>query len=250
MRGTEAFEEFYRVAEQRERVDLIRRLRGLRRRSGRCPECGRGVDAVLGEFEQASLDGRARRRFGAALLIGNHLAWLSMMAGWFLYIRADLRAALTLLAAAGPRSVTAIEIIKPGTLRTFSTTVFMLLALHLVGLRLLTTVFPFERLRDLRRLGHQLWATQIVAAAAAITLFVTTSPTTLRLIIWLNLVELPVGLVLGAYFARLGTAEGDQRIEVGGRAVSLLLAISSLVISSRVAQFPVPSHCRRAACWS
>ena len=79
------------------------------------------------------------------------------------------------------------------------------------------------------------------AAAAAITLFVTTSPTTLRLIIWLNLVELPVGLVLGAYFARLGTAEGDQRIEVGGRAVSLLLAISSLVIAGTVFFTPPPN---------
>ena len=215
-------------------------LRGLRE-AGRCPECGYGIARLQEELEQASLDGAARRRFGAALLIGNHLAWLSMMAGWLVHIGPDLRPALVLLATAGPRSVTAIEVFKPNTLRTFATTVYMLMALHLLGVWLLTTVKPDEHLNNLRRFGRIFFFAQLLAAAAAVALFLAITPTNLRLIIWLNLIELPIGILFGEHFARLGAVEQSQVIRIGGRVVSALLAFSSLVIAATVF-FTVPPN--------
>ena len=202
--------------------------------ASRCPQCGRDVADVLGDLEQASLDGRARRRLGASLLIANHLVWLCMMAGWAVGIREDLRAALGLLAAAGPRAVTSIEVFRSGTMRAYVTSVGLLALLQLAGVWMLTTYRPGEPLEPQRRFGKYLRDGYLAALVATITLFAWMSPTSQRTLVLVNLIELPIGFLLGAYVTQLGLAERSRLLTVGGRVVSALLALSSFAIATSV----------------
>ena len=209
-------------------------LRELDNPAGRCPECGREVQIVLGDLEQASLDGRARRRLGASLLIANHLVWLCMMTSWYVGIRTDLRGLLSLLAAAGPRSVTSIEVFKPGTVREFATSVCMLGLLQLTGVWMLTTFREGEDLEPQRRAGLVLRYAYLTGLAAVAGLFLLIDSTDRRMLICLNLFELPVGFLLGAYITQLGLAERSRLLVVGGRVLSVLLAVGSFAIAFSV----------------
>jgi hypothetical protein len=214
--------------------------------AARCPECGRDVAVVLGDLEQAALDGRVRRRVGASLLLANHLVWLSVMVSWFVGIRGDMRPVLTLLAAAGPRSVTSIELFKPGTVRGFVTTVGLLLALHLGGIWMLTTVRRYEPLAPLRKAGRFLWYGQLAAIVLVVCLFSRTSKGDWGRIVGLNLIELPVGLLLGAYLTQFGITERSRLLVVGGRIVAALLALSSAVIAASVLVWGLPAPLPRS----
>ena len=201
---------------------------------GRCLQCGRDVADVLDELEQASLDGRARRRLGASLLIANHAVWLCMMAGWAVGIRDDLRGALALLAAAGPRAVTSIEVFRSGTMRAYVTSVGLLALLQLGGVWMLTTFRRGEMHQSQRRMAEYLRYSYLAALVATIALFAWTTPTTKWTLVWVNAIELPVGFLLGLYVAQLGVAERSRLLTVGGRIVAALLALSSFAIASSV----------------
>ncbi len=209
-------------------------LRSLDDDAGQCPECGRDLAVVLGDLEQASLDGRARRRLGASLLIAGHLVWLCMMTSWYVGIRSDLRGLLSLLAAAGPRSVTSIEVFKPKTVREFATSIVMLTLLQLTGVWMLTTYRRGESLEPQRRAGRVLCYAYVISVALVAALFVATPSTNQRTLIWLNLLELPVGFLLGAYITQLGLCERSRLLAVGGRFVSTLLTLSSFAIAVSV----------------
>ena len=200
----------------------------------RCPACGREIALVLGDLEQASLDGRARRRLGASLLVANHLVWLCMMTSWYVGIRTDLRGLLSLLAAAGPRSVTSIEVFKPGTVREFATSVCMLGLLQFCGVWMLTTFRRGEDLEPQERSGLVLRYAYLAGLAAVAGLFLMFDSTDRRMLICLNLIELPIGFLLGAYVTQLGLAERSRLLMVGGRFLSLLLALGSFAIAFSV----------------
>ncbi|MGB7159768.1 MAG: hypothetical protein WBD40_17005 [Tepidisphaeraceae bacterium] len=208
-------------------------LRGLSE-SGRCPECGREVAVVLGDYEQAALDGRARRRLGASLLIANHVVWLCLLASWLVGVRGVPRSVIALLAAAGPRSVTSIEVFKPGTVRVFATSVVMLTLLNVGGIWMLTTVRRFEQLDAVRKAGWLLRCGQLAAVAWGAWLIGTAIFTNRSLLITLHLLEAPVSILLGFYLAQIGIAERSRFVAVGGRVVSALLAFSSVVIAGAV----------------
>ena len=202
--------------------------------AARCPRCGREIADVLGDLEQASLDGRARRRLGASLLIANHLTWLCMMAGWAVGIREDLRAALGLLAAAGPRAVTSIEVFRSGTMRAYVTSVGLLALLQLGGVWMFTTFRPGEALEPQRRAGRRLRLAYLTALATTVTLFAWIVPTRQWMLVTVHALEIPVGFLLGMYLTELGAAQRSRLLTLGGRVVSALLALSSFAIASSV----------------
>ena len=173
-------------------------LRGLPRDGG-CPECGQNITRLLDDLEQASLDGRARRRFGASLLIGNHIAWIGLMSAWVVNVREELRYPLPLFAAAGPRSITSIEIFRPGVVRAFAGAAICLMLLHLIGLWLLVPFKEDERQPKAHRLGLLLFAAQVIAIVLGTVLFAM-DVTPQRTLIYLSLAELPAVILLGLYF--------------------------------------------------
>jgi hypothetical protein len=67
------------------------------------------------------------------------------MAAWVANVRSDLLLVLPLLAAAGPKSITLIEVLRPGTVRGFAAAVLCLMVLHVIGLGMLVTVRADER---------------------------------------------------------------------------------------------------------
>jgi len=204
-------------------------LRGLRD-AGQCPECGRGVRITLDECDQANLDGRTRRRLGASLLIANHLVWLCLMASWLVGVRGVPQGIIALLFVAGPRSVTAIEVFKPGTMRTFVTSITMLTVLHVAGIWMLTTVKRREQLDRLRHAGQFLRYGQLVAlVVAAWVLSAMNYLTSARLLSFLYAMDLPVAILLGTYLVRVGEVERSRVIAVGGRITAALFAVASVV---------------------
>jgi hypothetical protein len=206
-------------------------LRGLPE-TERCPQCGTSIRALLNDRERASLDGRAQRRGGASLLVCNHIAWLAMMAAWGLNVRREFRLMLPLLAAAGPRSVTFIEVVRPGTIRAFGAAVLCLLSIQLIGLWLLTRVQPDERLPKAGLLGRTLFDAQVIAAVVAICLCTSKLLAADRLILYLHMLDLPVVILLGLYIAELGAAEPSRTLQIGGRVVAALLALSSIAAAA------------------
>lgn len=201
-------------------------LRGLRD-VGECPECGRGVRITLDECDQASLDGRTRRRLGASLLIANHLVWLCLMASWLVGVRGVPQGIIALLFVAGPRSVTAIEVFKPGAMREFATSIMMLAVLHVVGICMLTTVKRREHLDRLRPAGQFLRYGQLVALAMAAWVLSAMDLTSARWLSFLYAMDLPVAIFLGNYLVRLGEVERSRMIAVGGRITAGLFAVAS-----------------------
>jgi hypothetical protein len=196
---------------------------------GHCPECGASIGALLDDLEQASLDGRAKRRFGASLLIGNHVAWIGLMSAWVLNVREEMRYALPLFAAAGPRAITSIEVFRPGVVRAFAGAAACLLALHMIGLWLLIAVVKDERQPKARRLGAALFLAQAIAAVIGIVLFATQLPRQ-RVLIDLSLLDLPVAILLGLYVRQLGLIEGSPLLRMGGGLLAHLLALSNITM--------------------
>jgi len=202
-------------------------LRGLPP-DGDCPECGQSISRLLDDLEQASLDGRAKRRFGASLLIGNHIAWIGLMTAWVLNVREELRYALPLFAAAGPRAITSIEVFRPGVVRAFAGAAICLTLLHLIGLWLLVSFREDERQPKAHRLGLALFTAQLFAIILGTVLFA--MDVTQRTLIDLSLADLPAGILLGLYFRELGLIERSPMLRTGGGLLAHLLALSCITM--------------------
>jgi hypothetical protein len=106
------------------------------------------------------------------------------------------------------------------------------MVLHVIGLGMLATIRADEREPNAHRLGMFLFSAQVIAIAFGIGLFAINRTATQGGLLYLNLLELPVGLLLGLYLAQLGVMEQWRMLAIGGLVVGSLLGLSSVTMAT------------------
>jgi hypothetical protein len=212
-------------------------LRGLTL-TGRCPECGRGVIETI-RAHDVRYD-RSRATVGSAALT---ILLASVFWGWavFLWAPGSARpqvAPVWLLAAAGPHPALGFALLARNA-RGFASIgihlVFWAHFMQVLGMWALTSAVPaVANARSLRWAAWSLRLTLIGVTVAAYGIYFVSTVPDPAMVPWMHVLEVPLGMLWGAYVWQVGVALRSRLIRWHALALGTLMPLASITMAAGV----------------